>query len=89
MSPSAFDNVLRTAYASLETQVRNAMDRARMNSAIRVFNTAVLAEGDGGMVSEKVRWPSVGLINTKCLTKKLYVHFGVLWVAHRDPVGIG
>eukprot|EP00903_Cladosiphon_okamuranus_P013508 g12581.t1 len=33
--------------------VRNAMDRARMNSAIRVFNTAVLAEGDGGMVSEK------------------------------------
>lgn len=35
------------------------MDRARMNSAIRVFNTAVLAEGDGGMVSEKVRYPSV------------------------------
>lgn len=34
------------------------MDRARMNSAIRVFNTAVLAEGDGGMVSEKVRSPS-------------------------------
>eukprot|EP00752_Nemacystus_decipiens_P007056 g6324.t1 len=33
--------------------VRNAMDRARMNSAIRVFNTAVLAEGDGGYVSEK------------------------------------
>ena len=31
------------------------MDRARMNSAIRVFNTAVLAEGDGGYVSEKVR----------------------------------
>lgn len=25
-----------------------------MNSAIRVFNTAVLAEGDGGYVSEKV-----------------------------------
>ncbi|CAM9835934.1 unnamed protein product, partial [Hapterophycus canaliculatus] len=33
--------------------VRNAMDRARMNSAIRVFNSAVIAEGDGGMVSEK------------------------------------
>lgn len=35
-------------------QVRNAMDRARMNSAIRVFNSAVMAEGDGGFVSEKV-----------------------------------
>ncbi|CAM9277611.1 unnamed protein product [Ectocarpus sp. 13 AM-2016] len=33
--------------------VRNAMDRARMNSAIRVFNNAVMSEGDGGMVSEK------------------------------------
>lgn len=43
-------------------QVRNAMDRARMNSAIRVFNTAVIAEGDGGMVSEKVRWPSVDIV---------------------------
>lgn len=41
------------------SQVRNAMDRARMNSAIRVFNSAVMAEGDGGFVSEKVRWPRV------------------------------
>lgn len=40
-------------------QVRNAMDRARMNSAIRVFNTAVIAEGDGGMVSEKVSWSTL------------------------------
>lgn len=35
-------------------QVRNAMDRARMNSAIRVFNSAILSEESGGMVSEKV-----------------------------------
>eukprot|EP00904_Undaria_pinnatifida_P005931 jgi/Undpi1/2468/HiC_scaffold_13.g05848.m1 len=33
--------------------VRNAMDRARMNSAIRVFNDAVVANDSGGMVSEK------------------------------------
>lgn len=33
--------------------VRNAMDRARMNSAIRVFNDAIIATGAGGMVSEK------------------------------------
>lgn len=43
------------AVCPLFLQVRNAMDRARMNSAIRVFNSAVIAEGDGGMVSEKVR----------------------------------
>lgn len=30
------------------------MDRARMNSAIRVFNDAVLTDATGGMVSEKV-----------------------------------
>lgn len=46
-------------------QVRNAMDRARMNSAIRVFNTAVIAEGDGGMVSEKVSWS--GVSSSLCL----------------------
>ncbi|CAM9961859.1 unnamed protein product [Ascophyllum nodosum] len=33
--------------------VRNAMDRARMNSAIRVFNEAIEVESAGGMVSEK------------------------------------
>lgn len=27
-----------------------------MNSAIRVFNEAVMNEDTGGMVSEKVRW---------------------------------
>lgn len=31
------------------------MDRARMNSAIRVFNDAIIATDGGGMVSEKVR----------------------------------
>ena len=31
------------------------MDRARMNSAIRVFNDAVVADDAGGMVSERVR----------------------------------
>ena len=48
-------------------QVRNAMDRARMNSAIRVFNDAVVANDSGGMVSEKVR----GLIATywRCASK--------------------
>lgn len=35
-------------------QVRNAMDRARMNSAIRVFNEAVNKNDFDGMVSEKV-----------------------------------
>lgn len=35
-------------------QVRNAMDRARMNSAIRVFNEAVVKNDFDGMVSEKV-----------------------------------
>ena len=36
-------------------KVRNAMDRARMNSAIRVFNEAIEVESAGGMVSEKVK----------------------------------
>ncbi len=33
-----------------------------MNSAIRVFNSAVLAEGDGGYVSEKVRRSAIDFL---------------------------
>lgn len=36
------------------------MDRARMNSAIRVFNEAIDTESSAGMVSEKV-CPNQGL----------------------------
>ncbi|CAM9546811.1 unnamed protein product, partial [Phaeothamnion confervicola] len=45
------DHRMRFPFFSNARTVRNAMDRARMNSAIRVFNQAVTQGVDGGMVS--------------------------------------
>ena len=35
--------------------VRNAMDRARMNSAIRVFDVAISDESDGNVSAEQIK----------------------------------
>lgn len=61
-----------TLRVGLTVQVRNAMDRARMNSAIRVFNDAIISDKDAGMVSERVSAMDVlhPFCLLYCVTKK-------------------